>query len=49
MEEQRVLAQLQAVWRLKEGIENRSSVVGCTVATYSSILDSLITDVAVDL
>ena len=48
-EQSRLMTQLQVVWKLKQGIENRNSVVGCTVSTYSSILDSLINDVAVDL
>lgn len=36
MEYQRLVAQLQAVWRLKQGIENRGTVVASTVNTYEA-------------
>ena len=44
----KLTAQLQALWRLKQGAENPNSVVGATIITYRQLLDGLIRDVAVE-
>ena len=44
----KLTAQLQALWRLKQGAENPNSIVGATIITYRQLLDGLIKDVAVE-